>query len=96
MPIFIDHIDGNPANNKIENLREVTNGQNQHNKTINANNKSGFKNVHWHKAMKKWCVQISIDSKIKTVGFYDGLEVASQAAQEARQMYHGEYANNGR
>ena len=96
MPTFIDHIDGNPANNKIENLREVTNGQNQHNKTINANNKSGVKNVHWSNSMKKWCVQISVDNKIKTVGFYDGLELADHAAQEARKMYHGEYANNGR
>jgi hypothetical protein len=95
IPTFIDHIDGDPSNNRIENLREATNNQNQHNKKIGVNNKSGVKNVHWSKSMKKWCVQISVDKKIKTVGFYDGLEIADNAAQEARKMYHGEYANNG-
>ena len=96
MPKFIDHIDGNPSNNKIENLREATNNQNQHNKTINSNNKSGIKNVHWSNSMKKWCVQITINKKIQTIGFYEALEMADLAAQKARNNLHKEYANHGK
>lgn len=96
MPKFIDHIDGNPSNNKIENLREATNNQNQYNKTINSNNKSGIKNVHWSNSMKKWCVQISINKKIQTIGFYEAIEMADLAAQEARNNLHKEYANHGK
>jgi hypothetical protein len=96
MPKYIDHIDGNPANNCIENLRDVTNSQNQQNKKLNENNKSGFKNVHWSNSMKKWCVQITVDKKLQTVGFYDCLDVAGIAAKEARSQLHGEYANDGK
>ena len=96
MPKYIDHIDGNPANNKIENLRDVTNGQNQQNKKLNGNNRSGHKNVHWSNSMKKWCVQITVNEEVKTVGFYECLDVAGIAAQEARNKLHGEYASNGR
>lgn len=96
MPKYIDHIDGNPANNKIENLRDVTNGQNQQNRKVNENNKSGYKNVHWSNSMKKWCVQITVNEEVKTVGFYECVDAAGSAAQDARNKLHGEYASNGR
>lgn len=95
LPKQLDHIDGNPSNNHIENLREVTNSQNQQNKNIGSNNKSGIKNVHWSNSMKKWCVQITVDKKIKTVGFYECLNEAGLAAKEARSSFYGEYANHG-
>jgi hypothetical protein len=95
MPKYIDHIDGNPANNCIENLRDVTNGQNQQNRKINQNNKSGHKNVHWSNSMKKWCVQITVNDVIKTVGFYECVDAAGLVAQEERNKLHGEYARNG-
>jgi hypothetical protein len=48
----IDHIDGNPSNNKIENLRCVTNQENQFNREVNG--------CHWHKGKKKWIASIRI------------------------------------
>lgn len=45
----IDHIDGNPFNNKIENLRLVTPRVNQRNRSKNVNNKTGEHGVAYHK-----------------------------------------------
>lgn len=41
----VDHVDGNRANNKIENLRVVTSFQNNRNRGISIKNKSGFAGV---------------------------------------------------
>ena len=45
LPKYLDHIDGNPLNNKIENLRECTIIQNGYNRKINKNNATGIKGV---------------------------------------------------
>lgn len=45
----IDHIDGNPFNNTIENLRLVTPRMNQRNRSKNINNKTGEHGVAYHK-----------------------------------------------
>ena len=94
LPKYIDHIDGNPSNNKIENLREVTNSQNCQNSKKRINNLSGTKGVHWHKKNKKWRVQIKVNGKIKSCGLYVDLELAELVASEARNKYHGEYARH--
>jgi hypothetical protein len=45
----IDHIDGNPFNNTIENLRLVTPSLNQRNRSKNVNNKTGEHGVAFHR-----------------------------------------------
>ena len=45
LPAVLDHIDGDRANNRLENLRPATTHQNQYNRKLNKNNKSGFKGV---------------------------------------------------
>lgn len=94
-PKVIDHIDGNPANNCIENLRPATPTQNQYNTKLNARNKSGVKNVCWHKSYKKWHVQVSVKGKQTNFGLYDDLELAELVAQKARTKYHGSFVNHG-
>ena len=95
LPEFIDHIDNNPLNNRIENLREATAAQNQYNKKINKNNTSGVKGVHWHVRNKKWQVQLRIDGKPKSFGSYHDIEVAKFIAETMRHKYHGQFANHG-
>jgi hypothetical protein len=93
-PKFVDHIDNNPQNNLIENLRAATRAQNCQNAKIPKTNKSGFKNVCWHKTSKKWKVQININQKLKCIGYFKDIELADLVAQEARDKYHKEFARN--
>lgn len=41
----IDHVDGNPSNNKLGNLREVSPTENQRNQKMKSNNTSGITGV---------------------------------------------------
>jgi len=91
---FIDHIDGNPLNNKINNLREANAIENQQNAKLSVKNTSGYKNVTLCPQTKKWAVKLRVDGKIKIVGRYNDIELANLVAIEARDKYHGKYARN--
>jgi len=52
--LIIDHVDGNPLNNKINNLREVTVSLNGRNRKKNNNNLSGFTGVYFHEKSNSW------------------------------------------
>jgi NUMOD4 motif/HNH endonuclease/AP2 domain len=67
----INHIDRNPQNNRIENLRFATSSQNKTNTNMYSNNKSGIKGVSWHKNAKKFRAQIKINNKSYNLGLYD-------------------------
>jgi hypothetical protein len=94
LPKYIDHADGNPLNNKIENLREATNSQNCKNGKLRKTNKSGYKNVHWEKLVKKWRVMITSNGKAKCFGFYENLNDAAKVAESVRKDLYGEFARN--
>jgi hypothetical protein len=72
----IDHIDLNPSNNKITNLRLVSQQQNCQNKNHNKNSKSGHKNISWSKRDNKYVVQIKSDGKNGFFGYFEKLEDA--------------------
>lgn len=90
----VDHIDMEKSNNRIENLREVTNAQNQHNTRITVTNNTGVKGVAWHKAKKKYKVTVSLNSKSIHLGYFDDLEEAKAAAIAGREKYHGTFARH--
>jgi hypothetical protein len=95
IPDCIDHINGMKDDNRIENLRAVTKQQNSYNGKIRTHNTSGFKNVSWNKRLEKWGVSITVNYKRKFVGLFEDLELAQLVAMEARNKYHGVYANHG-
>ena len=90
--VFIDHIDGNPLNNQRSNLRECTQNQNQHNRTKNKNNKSGFKGVHFVKNKNKYRAVIRANNKQINLGYFDIAEDAFEAYKKGAVKYHGEFA----
>jgi hypothetical protein len=91
MPKLIDHIDGNPSNNAIENLREANNSQNMMNSFQKANNLSGHRNVRYNKDRHNYSVYITLSGKQKFFGSYDDVELAALVADEARRKHHGEF-----
>jgi len=94
LPKYIDHIDGDGTNNRIENLRETTQSQNLMNVPGRKGTKSGIKNVYWHAKLKKWTVQVKVGDKGKHFGLYDDIELAELVAIEVRNKYHKQFANH--
>jgi hypothetical protein len=89
---YIDHINNDRADNRVENLRLCTTRENAYNRGPQANNKSGFKGVSWHKQKQKWVAQIKIDGKNKFLGFFEDKEEAYQKYCEKAIETHGEFA----
>lgn len=89
---FLDHKDGDPANNRLSNLREATRNQNAHNRKMGRDNTSGFKGVFWHPQTQKWRARIWCDRKGHSLGLHETAEMAHEACEEARKRLHGEFA----
>jgi hypothetical protein len=56
----VDHIDRCGTNNKWGNLREVTHSENQRNRRLNKNNRSGIPGVRWEECTDRWIVSIGM------------------------------------
>lgn len=95
LPKQIDHKDNNPLNNNINNLRKASQSQNCLNSSLSKRNTSGVKGVSWRKSSKKWTVRVTVNNKYMSFGNFDDKELAELVAIEARNKYHGEFANNG-
>lgn len=91
-PKLIDHIDGNPGNNRIDNLRGANSEINSKNKRMSRRNSSGFNGVRWDSRIGKWQARIG---RNKHIGMYDtkAEAAAARAAWNAANGYterHGE------
>jgi len=79
----IDHIDGDGTNNKISNLRDVTQSENQRNSRLPLNNTSGVKGVTWLKSRQKWVAHLQLNGRKKHLGCFDTVEDAEKARKDA-------------
>jgi len=50
----VDHIDRNPSNNHVSNLRWATRQENSDNKGMYRSNTSGHKHISYNKTMERW------------------------------------------
>ena len=91
-PEVVDHINGDPTDNRIENLRRASVGQNQYNSKRPKTNTSGQKGVYWNKRDKAWRVQICVNGKKKYIGVYADLQSAADAYSKAAVEHHGDFA----
>lgn len=90
----IDHIDGNGLNNNKNNLRLATPSDNQHNKKVHRNNKSGKRGVCRDEKNNKWRACITYKGKHIGLGRFNTIEEASDAyerkAKELFGVFYGE------
>lgn len=91
----IDHINRDKCDNRIVNLRDVTQQQNLQNQAIQKNNTSGHLGVSWYKKRQKWQVHITVNSKQKYLGTFESIEDAI-AARAAADIEYGFHENHGR
>lgn len=92
-PVEIDHIDGNPSNNRILNLRNATRQDNVRNTRIRTTNKSGVQGVYRH--CNRWVATIRTNGKQIDLGRFINLEDAASCRRKAEQEY-GYHPNHGR
>lgn len=101
MPLVVDHIDGNPSNNRWANLRAVSAVENQYNSKIRKDNITGIKGVSLKKG--NYYAQIwvlgSRKTKLFTIHKYSSPEEALKAAENwlisMREEHHKEFARHG-
>lgn len=90
--LLIDHIDGNPLNNKVSNLRLVDYNQNSLNREGNKNASSKYKGVCFAKYANKWRAGITNKGINYHLGYFEREEDARDAYRKAAIQIHGEFA----
>lgn len=89
--IEVDHINGDPADNRIANLRLATRAQNHANRRLSNTNKAGLKGVHTTKH-GRCAARINHMGKRYWLGRFDTAEEAHAAYVSAAKRLHGEFA----
>lgn len=98
--LVIDHKNGNPLDNRRENLRVCTkqqNFQNQQKRTQKSDlPRCDHPGVAWHRVAKKWRASISVKSKKVSLGTFSTMEEAIVARKSAECEHYGEFAFSNR
>ena len=84
----LDHRYGIRDDNRIGELREATNAQNQQNRSIHPKNTSRHPGVSSHKATGKWRAQIQISKRRVHLGLFDDVGDAETAYADAKSKLH--------
>lgn len=83
----LDHVNGNRADNRIENLREVTRDENaQNRRKAQGNNKLGVLGVYRHS--ERFRAQIMAAGGRIHLGLFDTVEEAHAAYVAAKRRFH--------
>lgn len=84
----LDHINGNPADNRIANLRDASYYDNGQNRKLSKNNSSGIKGVSLHKGTGKWQAYITLKRRTHYLGLFENLSDAQKARLKAKAELH--------
>lgn len=91
---IIDHENRDTTDNRIENLRDVTNLENSKNTKLNNRNSSGTSGVVFKKREQKWEARISHRGKRIHLGIFNKKEDAVKCRKQAEIKY-GYHTNHG-
>lgn len=85
---FIDHINGDRADNRIENLRECSKAEN--NRNTRSRSKTGFKGVN--PCRDKWQAHIKVGGQKRHLGTFENIQDAAAAYDAAAEKHFGAFA----
>lgn len=91
----VDHINGDPSDNRPVNLRDVPHLDNLRNMKRSRANTSGATGVSFNKRRGQWVAHITVDGVSRHLGFHDGRQQAI-AARVAANAAFGFHENHGR
>ncbi|MBD1600660.1 HNH endonuclease [Pseudomonas typographi] len=91
---LVDHINRNPSDNRIENLRVANHQQNFRNVPVGRRSSTGIKGVSPHAASGKYRAAIRVDKRRIWLGLFSTVEEAAQAYRAASEAHHGEFAHH--
>ncbi len=88
-PEVIDHINGNPSDNRMENLRDISQAENvQNQRHAKSNSTTGLLGVSFDKARGKFVAAVGIGGKRKFIGRFASVEEAHSAYVEKKREIH--------
>lgn len=90
----IDHLNHDPSDNRMVNLRETSFAENMRNQVKRKNNTSGVVGVYWYPRYQKWMASIKVNGAIKHIGYFNSIDEAATARKVAQEQY-GFHANHG-
>jgi len=88
--MVVDHINGDPSDNRRENLRVCSQEENTRNRGHSKHNKIGIKGVFVHRG--RYRAQIRVKGRRIHLGDFDTPELAQSAYATAAIKHHGEFA----
>ncbi len=90
--MVVDHINHNPLDNRLSNLRVCTHAENMKNMVKPRDNKSGYKGVFWDNRKNRWHVKLQHDNTPIFIGYFTDKILAAQAYDERASELFGQYA----
>lgn len=88
----IDHINGDPSDNRAENLRACSHTDNMRNRKKQKNNSTGYPGVSYDKRFGKYQAYIYLYGKKKHLGYYNTAEEAFLVRKNASLKHYGAFS----
>lgn len=89
---LLDHVNHDPSDNRIANLREASHAENVYNGCGPKPGQSGFRGVVWHSRDRVWQARIRRDGHRVSLGTYRTASDAANAYDIEARRLHGRFA----